>query len=220
MSFFFQGLKDEGIDSSSDEDSVSASSVSSSEKSCSSSDSSDELPDPKPRRFQRKPNKLKASRTESDIPRHPEPFPCKIKLPGANELKERLTQAKNPDVKIPMLAKLGRKPSEEAKKEEDQTRYRRFVKKIDEPIQLGKLRRPADKITPPAQEVPPPQILKISALNQAAKAKFFGIDPGKKEKTIDELAAAVRKYIPPVSVMLFLYELRVRVQKFLRMRFY
>uniref|UniRef100_A0A2A4K6Z4 Uncharacterized protein n=1 Tax=Heliothis virescens TaxID=7102 RepID=A0A2A4K6Z4_HELVI len=193
-----EGLKDEGIDSSSDEDSVSASSVSSSEKSCSSSDSSDELPDPKPRRFQRKPNKLKASRTESDIPRHPEPFSCKIKLPGANELKERLTQAKNPDVKIPMLAKLGRKPSEEAKKEEDQTRYRRFVKKLDEPIQLGKLRRPADKVPPPPQEMPPP-VLKISALNQAAKNKFFGLETAKKEKTIDELAAAVRKYIPPVS---------------------
>ncbi|XP_047026886.1 supervillin-like isoform X3 [Helicoverpa zea] len=192
------GLKDEGIDSSSDEDSVSASSVSSSEKSCSSSDSSDELPDPKPRRFQRKPNKLKASRTESDIPRHPEPFSCKIKLPGANELKERLTQAKNPDVKIPMLAKLGRKPSVEAKQEEDQTRYRRFVKKLDEPIQLGKLRRPADKVPPPPQEVPPP-VLKISALNQAAKNKFFGLETAKKEKTIDELAAAVRKYIPPVS---------------------
>ncbi|XP_022829860.1 supervillin-like isoform X2 [Spodoptera litura] len=192
-----EGLKDEGIDSSSDEDSVSTS-VSSSEKSCSSSDSSDELPDPKPRRFQRKPNKLKSSRTESDIPRHPEAFPCKIKLPGANELKERLTQAKNPDVKIPMLGKLGRKPSEEAKKEDDQTRYRRFVKKIDEPIQLGKLRRPAEKVPPPAQEVPPP-VLKISALNQAAKNKFFGLDPVKKEKSIDELTAAVRKYIPPVS---------------------
>lgn len=197
-----QGLKDEGIDSSSDEDSVS-SSVSSSEKSCSSSDSSDELPDPKPRRFQRKPNKLKSSRTESDIPRHPEAFPCKIKLPGANELKERLTQAKNPDVKIPMLGKLGRKPSEEAKKEDDQNRFRRFVKKIDEPIQLGKLRRPAEKVPPPAQEVPPP-VLKISQLNQAAKNKFFGLDPVKKEKSIDELTAAVRKYIPPVSfVVLF-----------------
>ncbi|KAF9805476.1 hypothetical protein SFRURICE_013620, partial [Spodoptera frugiperda] len=192
-----EGLKDEGIDSSSDEDSVS-SSVSSSEKSCSSSDSSDELPDPKPRRFQRKPNKLKSSRTESDIPRHPEAFPCKIKLPGANELKERLTQAKNPDVKIPMLGKLGRKPSEEAKKEDDQNRFRRFVKKIDEPIQLGKLRRPAEKVPPPAQEVPPP-VLKISQLNQAAKNKFFGLDPVKKEKSIDELTAAVRKYIPPVS---------------------
>lgn len=118
-------------------------------------------------------------------------------------MKERLTQAKNPDVKIPMLGKLGRKPSEEAKKEEDQTRYRRFVKKMDEPIQLGKLRRPAEKVTP-VQEVPPPQILKISALNQAAKAKFFGLDPGKKEKTVDELAAAVRKYIPPVSVTVFI----------------
>ncbi|KAJ8715962.1 hypothetical protein PYW08_013247 [Mythimna loreyi] len=206
-----EGLKDEGIDSSSDEESVSASSVSSSEKSCSSSDSSDELPlpDPKPRRFQRKPNKLKASRTESDIPRHVEPFPCKIKLPGANELKERLTQAKNPDVKIPMLGKLGRKPSEDAKKEEDQTRYRRFVKKIEEPIQLAKLRRPAEKVTPPVQEVPPPQILKISALNQAAKAKFFGLDPGKKEKTIDELAAAVRKYIPPVSKSMSIHTMEV-----------
>ncbi|CAD0200968.1 unnamed protein product [Chrysodeixis includens] len=202
-----EGLKDEGIDSSSDEESASASSVSSSEKSCSSSDSSDELPlpDPKPRRFQRKLNKLMGSRTEPDLTAHttqPDPFPIKptfpsVKLPGANELKERLTQAKNPDVKIPLLGKLGRKPSEEAKKEDDQTRYRRFVKKIDEPIQLGKLRRPAEKVPPSPQE-PPPTIMKISALNQAAKNKFFGLE-AKKEKSIDELAAAVRKYIPPVS---------------------
>lgn len=126
-----------------------------------------------------------------------------MKLPGANELKERLTQAKNPDVKIPMLGKLGRKPSEEAKKEDDQTRYRRFVKKIDEPIQLGKLRRPAEKVPPSPQE-PPPTIMKISALNQAAKNKFFGLE-AKKEKSIDELAAAVRKYIPPVSNVTYNY---------------
>lgn len=43
-------------------------------------------------------------------------------MPCATELKERLNQAKNPDVKVPMLAKLGRKPSEESKKEDDQTR--------------------------------------------------------------------------------------------------
>ncbi|XP_072947591.1 uncharacterized protein [Epargyreus clarus] len=191
------GLKDEGIDSSSDDESASASSVSSSEKSCSSSDSSDEAPEPKPRRFQRKNNKLKSSRTDSDLTKVlQDPYPRKIQLPGANELKERLTQARNADVKVPMLGKLGRKPSEEAKTDEDdKTRYRRFVKKIDEPIQLGKLRR--DKVvTPPTEEKPP--LLKISALNQAAKNKFFGVDTGKK-KTIDELTAAVRRYIPPVS---------------------
>lgn len=193
-----QGLKDEGIDSSSDDESASASSVSSSEKSCSSSDSSDEAPEPKPRRFQRKNNKLKSSRTDSDLTRVlQDPYPRKIQLPGANELKERLTQARNADVKVPMLAKLGRKPSEEAKSnEDDNTRFRRFAKKVDEPIQLGKLRR--DKVvTPPTEEKPP--LLKISALNQAAKNKFFGLETGKKEKTIDELTAAVRRYIPPVS---------------------
>ncbi|CAH0729953.1 unnamed protein product, partial [Brenthis ino] len=189
-----EGLKDEGIDSSSDDES-SASSVSSSEKSCSSSDSSDAIPDPKPRRFQRKNNKLKSSRTDSDLTRLQDPFPRKIQLPGANELKERLTQAKNPDVKIPVLGKLGRKPSEEAKIEDDKTRYRRFVKKLDEPIQLAKLRRPVEK-TPCVEEKPP--ILKISSINQAAKNKFFGLEP-KKEKSVDELAAAVRKYIPVVS---------------------
>lgn len=46
-----------------------------------------------------------------------------MQMPCATELKERLTQAKNPDVKIPMLGKLGRKPSEEAKKEDDQNRW-------------------------------------------------------------------------------------------------
>ncbi|XP_039755364.1 uncharacterized protein LOC120630269 isoform X2 [Pararge aegeria] len=190
-----EGLKDEGIDSSSDE-SASASSVSSSEKSCSSSDSSDEVPE-KPRRFQRKNNKLKASRTESDIVKlNHDPFPRKIPLPGANELKERLNQAKNPDVKIPLLGKLGRKPSEEVKSDDDKARYRRFVKKIDEPLQLGKLRRPVDKAAS-LDEKPP--ILKISALNQAAKNKFFGLETEKKEKSIDELSAAVRKFIPPMS---------------------
>lgn len=188
----FQGLKDEGIDSSSDDES-SASSVSSSEKSCSSSDSSDDVPGTKPKRFQRKNNKLKSSRTDSDLTRLQDAR--KIQLPGANELKERITQAKNPDVKIPMLGKLGRKPSEDMKVEDDKTRYRRFVKKLDEPIQLGKLRRPLDK-TPSMDEKPP--ILKISSLNQSAKNKFFGLEP-KKEKSIDELAAAVRKYIPIVS---------------------
>ncbi|XP_059054071.1 uncharacterized protein LOC131848282 isoform X2 [Achroia grisella] len=195
-----EGLKDEGIDSSSDDES-SASSVSSSEKSCSSSDSSDEIPGPKPRRFQRKSNKLKSSRTDSDLTRLQDRYPGKIQLPGANELKERLNQVKNPEMK-PLLAKLGRKPSEEAKKEDDSTRYRRFVKKLDEPIQLGKLRRPADKTPPPPPQIQekPPQVLKISAINQAAKNKFFGIEtPPKKERDIDELTAAVRKYIPPVS---------------------
>ncbi|XP_030021747.2 supervillin isoform X2 [Manduca sexta] len=196
-----EGLKDEGIDSSSDEESVSASSVSSSEKSCSSSDSSDELPDPRPRpeprRFARKNSKLKTSRTESDITRHPEPYPRKIQLPGANELKERIVQAKNMEVKTPLLGKLGRRPSQEPKVEDDQSRYRRFVKKIDEPIQLGKLRRPPEK-TAPAEDLPPP-VLKITALNQAAKNKFFGLEGAKREKSIDELAAAVRKYIPAMS---------------------
>ncbi|XP_052741917.1 uncharacterized protein LOC112053498 isoform X3 [Bicyclus anynana] len=190
-----EGLKDEGIDSSSDE-SASASSVSSSEKSCSSSDSSDDLPE-KPRRFQKKNNKLKSSRTESDIVKlNHDPFPRKIQLPGANELKERLNEAKNSEVKIPLLGKLGRKPSEEVKSDDDKARYRRFVKKLDEPIQLGKLRRPVEKVAS-VEEKPP--ILKISALNQAAKNKFFGLETGKKEKSIDELSAAVRKYIPPVS---------------------
>lgn len=186
---YLQGLKDEGIDSSSD-DETSASTVSSSEKSCSSSDSSDELPGPKPRRF-RKNNKLKASRTESDIPRQ-DAFPRKIQLPAANEFKERLNQAKNSDVKIPMLAKLGRKPSAEAKID-DESRFMRVVK---EPVQLGKLRRPVDK--GPSFEESPPPMMKISQLNQAAKAKFFGVEE-KKEKSVDELAASVRKFIAPVS---------------------
>lgn len=150
----------------------------------------------KPRRFQRKNNKLKSSRTESDIAKLNHD-PRKIQLPGANELKERLNQAKNPDVKIPLLGKLGRKPAEEVKSDDDKARYRRFVKKIDEPLQLGKLRRPMEKAAS-ADEKPP--ILKISALNQAAKNKFFGLETEKKEKSIDELSAAVRKYIPPVSM--------------------
>lgn len=195
-----QGLKDEGIDSSSEDESASASSVSSSEKSCSSSDSSDELPGPKPRRFQRKINKLKSSRTDSDLTRVlRDPYPRKIQLPGADELKERINQAKNPDVKIPMLGKLGRKPSEEAKNEDDKSKYRRFVKKLDEPLQLGKLRRPMEKVS--SMEEKPP-ILKISALNQAAKNKFFGLETEKKDKSVDELTAAVRKYIPAVSVLI------------------
>ncbi|XP_063363239.1 uncharacterized protein LOC134652016 [Cydia amplana] len=200
-----EGLKDEGIDSSSDDEST-ASSVSSSEKSCSSSESSDEIPGPKPRRFQRKNNKLKSSRTDSDLTKIlQEPFPRKIlpandprkiQLPGANELKERLSQMNN-EAK-PLLGKLGRKPSVEVKSE-DEKPYTRFVKKIEEPIQLGKLRRPENKMTSPLKmDQKPPQVLKISALNQEAKNKFFGLEP-KKEKSIDELTAAVRKYIPPVS---------------------
>ncbi|XP_053606861.1 uncharacterized protein LOC128673207 isoform X2 [Plodia interpunctella] len=189
-----EGLKDEGIDSSSDDETASASSVSSSEKSCSSSDSSDDIPGPKPRRFQRKNNKLKSGlKTDSDLTKLQD-YPRKIQLPGANELKERINQVKNPEIK-PLLGKLGRKPSEE-KKEDDSSRYRRFVKKLDEPIQLGKLRRPAEKVQ--QVEEKPPQVLKISALNQAAKNKFFGLEP-KKEKNIEELTAAVRRYIPPVS---------------------
>lgn len=130
-----------------------------------------------------------------------EPFKLdarKIQLPGANELQERINQAKNHDVKIPMLGKLGRKPSEE-KKEDELNRYRRFVKKLDEPIQLGKLRRPPEKVMTPQVDEKPPPVLKISAFNQAAKNKFFGLEQPKKEKSIDELTAAVRKYIPPVS---------------------
>ncbi|XP_063382167.1 uncharacterized protein LOC134668655 [Cydia fagiglandana] len=199
-----EGLKDEGIDSSSDDEST-ASSVSSSEKSCSSSESSDEIPGPKPRRFQRKNNKLKSSRTDSDLPKVlQEPFPRKIvpandprkiQLPGANELKERLTQMNNEPK--PLLGKLGRKPSVEVKSE-DEKPYSRFVKKIEEPIQLGKLRRPESKMTSPLKmDQKPPQVLKISALNQEAKNKFFGLEP--KKKSLDELTAAVRKYIPPVS---------------------
>ncbi|XP_013172087.1 PREDICTED: uncharacterized protein LOC106121130 isoform X2 [Papilio xuthus] len=193
-----EGLKDEGIDSSSDDES-SASSVSSSEKSCSSSDSSEDAPDPKPRpRFQRKNNKLKSSRTDSDLARTlQEPFPRKIQLPGANELKERLNQVKNVDG-IPLLGKLGRRPTEETNEDDDKNgRYRRFVKKIDEPIQLGKLRRPVEKTLNQVVDEKPP-VLKITALNQAAKNKFFGV-PEKKEKSIEELTAAVRKYIPPVN---------------------
>lgn len=202
----FQGLKDEGIDSSSDDESASASSVSSSEKSCSSSDSSEEVPGPKHRRFQRKNNKLKNSRTESDIIRLQEPVKVearndarKFQLPGANELKERLNQAKNTEVKIPLLGKLARRPTESDKIDDDTNRYRRFVKKIEEPIQLGKLRRPSEKAVNQTVEDKPPPFLKISALNQEAKNKFFGIEP-KKERSIEELTAAVRKYIPPVSV--------------------
>ncbi|CAG9561398.1 unnamed protein product [Danaus chrysippus] len=190
-----EGLKDEGIDSSSDEESASASSVSSSEKSCSSSGSSDEMPGPK-RRFQRKNNKLKSSRTDSDLTKLQDPYPRKIQLPCASELKERIAQAKNPDVKIPLLGKLGKKPSEDANVEDDKMRYRRFVKKLDEPLQLGKLRRPMEK-TSSLEEKPP--VLKITALNQAAKNKFFGVED-KKEKSLDELTAVVRKYIPVKSV--------------------
>ncbi|KAJ2943629.1 hypothetical protein O0L34_g16742 [Tuta absoluta] len=209
-----EGLKDEGIDSSSDDESASATTVSSSEKSCTSSDSSEDIPGPKPRRFQRKNNKLKNSRTESDIIKLQEPVrhdARKIQMPGANELKARLVQAKNVEVKAPILAKLGRRPSMDDKKDDESNRYRRFVKKLDEPIQLGKLRRPAEKpITPnpPNLEDKPPTVLKISALNQAAKNKFFGLESPpkvqnqepKKEKSIEELAAAVRKYIPPTPV--------------------
>ncbi|XP_045486740.1 uncharacterized protein LOC111003770 isoform X2 [Pieris rapae] len=178
-----EGLKDEGIDSSDDESS--ASSVSSSEKSCSSSDTSEEIPEPK-RRFQRK-NKLRSSRTESDLTNYQDPR--KVQLPGANELQERLAQAKNANVKVPLLGKLGRKPSET---KPDDT-YNRFVKKLDEPIQLGKLRRPVEKT---AMEEKPP-VLQITALNQTAKNKFFGI--ADKERNVDEIAAKVRKYIAPVS---------------------
>ncbi|XP_062527081.1 uncharacterized protein LOC101741882 isoform X7 [Bombyx mori] len=200
-----EGLKDEGIDSSSDDESDSATSVSSSEKSCSSSDSSEELPDPKPRRFQRKNNKLKTSRTESDIIRDHEAFPRKIQLPGAHELKEKINQAKNVDVKIPVLGKLGRRPSQDGKVDDDATRYRRFIKKLDEPVQLGKLRRPTEN-----PEVPPAPVMKISALNQTAKNKFFGIETEKKDKSIDELAAAVRKYIPPMSKSMSVHTIEVQ----------
>lgn len=193
-----QGLKDEGIDSSSDDES-SASSVSSSEKSCSSSDSSEDAPDPKPRpRFQRKNNKLKASRTDSDLVRTlQDPFPRKIQLPGANELKEKLNQVKNVDG-IPLLGKLGRRPTDDSNEDDKNARYRRFLKKTDEPIQLGKLRRPVEKTVNQVVDEKPP-VLKLTALNQAAKNKFFGLDSGKKEKSIEELTAAVRRYIPPVS---------------------
>lgn len=85
-----------------------------------------QIPGPKPRRFQRKNNKLKSSRTDSDLTRLQDQYPRKIQLPGANELKARLTEAKNPEVK-PLLAKLGRKPSEEAKTEDDNNRYRRYA---------------------------------------------------------------------------------------------
>ncbi|CAG4946890.1 unnamed protein product [Parnassius apollo] len=197
-----EGLKDEGIDSSSDDESASASSVSSSEKSCSSSDNSEELPDPKPRRFQRKINKLKSSKTDSDLARTlQETYPRKIQLPGANELKERLNQVNNVDEKLPLLGKLGRRATEESNEQDDEksTRYRRFVKKPDEPIQLGKLRRPTEKTVNQAVEEKPAPVLKITAMNQAAKNKFFGVDTEKKEKSIDELTAAVRKYIPAVN---------------------
>ncbi|KAG7295776.1 hypothetical protein JYU34_020830 [Plutella xylostella] len=219
-----EGLKDEGIDSSSDDESASASSVSSSEKSCSSTESSDEIPEQKPKRFAletpeqkprrfaaRKSNKLKNSRTDSDLakmltPKPENVYPRKvqaIQLPGANELKERLSQAKNTDVKLPFLAKLAKKSPEIQKEKEDDPnnpRYRRFVKKLDEPIQLGKLRRPPEKLNQSFDRIEdkPPTVLKISALNQEAKNKFFGLEP-KKEKTIDELAAAVRRFIPPVA---------------------
>lgn len=61
-----------------------------------------------------------------------------------------------------------------------------------------------DKPPTPVQE-PPPTVLKISAINQAAKDKFFGLETTKKEKSIDELTAAVRKYIPPVSHIHFIF---------------
>ncbi|CAK1544938.1 unnamed protein product [Leptosia nina] len=184
-----EGLKDEGIDSSSDDES-SASTVSSSEKSCSSSDSSEDIPGPKFKRFQRKSNKLRSSRTESDLTNYQDQR--KIQLPGANEFKERLTQAKNANVKIPLLGKLGRKPSE-VKPEEN---IKASVKKPSEPLQLGKLRRPMEK-TASIDEKPP--VLKITALNQDAKNKFFGLEAETKERNVDELAAKVRKYIAPVS---------------------
>lgn len=202
----FQGLKDEGIDSSSEDESASASSVSSSEKSCSSSDSSEEAPDPKPRRFQRKTNKLKSSRTDSDLVRTlQEPYPRKIQLPCAKELTERLSQVKTVDGKMPLLGKLGKRPTEENNEDDKNARYRRFAKKPEEPLQLGKLRRPAEKDANQLQE--PAPVMKITALNQAAKNKFFGLDTGKNEKSIEELTAAVRKYIPPVSCWNKLYQL-------------
>ncbi|CAH2039429.1 unnamed protein product, partial [Iphiclides podalirius] len=192
-----EGLKDEGIDSSSEEESASASSVSSSEKSCSSSDSSEDAPDPKPRRFQRKGNKLKPSRTDSDLARtlH-EQYPRKIQLPAANEFKERLSQ-KGVDGKLPLLGKLGRRQVEDG---DDNARCRRLAKVPDASIQLGKLRRPVEKTANQVEsrEQPAP-VLKITALNQAAKNRFFGLDTGKKEKSLEELTAAVRKYIPPVN---------------------
>lgn len=116
-------------------------------------------------------------------------------------MKERLNQAKNAEVKTPLLGKLARRPSETDKIDDDTNRYRRFVKKIDEPVQLGKLRRPSERVVnQTVEDKPPPPFLKISALNQEAKNKFFGIEP-KKERSIEELTAAVRKYIPPVSVL-------------------
>ncbi|GBP61290.1 hypothetical protein EVAR_53202_1 [Eumeta japonica] len=206
-----EGLKDEGIDSSSDDESASDSSVLSSEKSCLSSDSCDETPEhPRPKRFQPKAyknNKLKSSRTDSDLARTlQDPYPRKILLPGANELKDRMVQTKKEpqENRSLILGKLHRKPDEPNHEEEDKTpRYRRFVKKLDEPIQLGKLRRPTEK--PPQHQIceKPAPILKISAMNKEAKNRFFGLETAamqKKEKSIDELAAAVRKYIPaPVS---------------------
>lgn len=73
-------------------------------------------------------------------------------------------------------------------------------------FQLGKLRRPPEKLSrsplAPKAELQTPQVLKISALNQEAKNKFFGLEP-KREKSIDELAAAVRRFIPPVSLESF-----------------
>lgn len=115
-------------------------------------------------------------------------------------MQERLNQAKNTEVKAPLLGKLARRPTDTDKIDDDTNRYRRFVKKIDEPVQLGKLRRPSEKVVNQTVDDKPPPFLKISALNQEAKNKFFGIEP-KKERSIEELTAAVRKYIPPVSVL-------------------
>lgn len=98
-----------------------------------------------------------------------------------------------------MLAKLRRSSASE-ESNDDPSPKKKMVKKLVEPIQLGKLRRPADKINK-VEDKPP--LLKISVLNQEAKNKFFGLDT--KEKSIEELTAAVRRYIPPVSYLLLLH---------------
>lgn len=93
--YYLQGLKDEGIDSSSDDESGSHSSHSSAE-SCSSSESSDESEDERKQSHHPtplKPSQIKTSKTESDISKRSVSDDSKsdgrIKLPCMDEMKAR-----------------------------------------------------------------------------------------------------------------------------------
>lgn len=62
--------------------------------------------------------------------------PIKVQLPGANELKERLSQSRNENAKLPLLGKLGKKSPEQPKKTEEELRFKRLINK-EEPIQVN-----------------------------------------------------------------------------------